>query len=157
MSQQPIIVRPADPSEFGVASEFWIAMYRELKMLDSSLAANWKERSIGYFHRRHNAGELRWFLALDGQTVVGSAGGFLLDNHQRAIGVNRRTGYVAGVYVLPGWRRRGIAREVTRAAVDWLWSIGCEAIRLHAADNARQIYERMGFTPSNEMLLVRRA
>lgn len=156
MPENPVTIRTADPREFDTASEFWVAMRRELDMPDADLAPDWKARAVAYFHRRYDAGELRWFLARDCNTVVASAAGFLLDGYPSAICTNRRVGYVAGVYVLPGWRRRGLARGITQAAVDWLWSIGCRIIRLHAADEARPIYEAMGFVASNEMIIERR-
>ena len=155
MPESSIIIRAADPGEFDIASEFWVSMRRELNMPDEDLAANWKTLSVDYFRRRHDAGELRWFLAYDGDTVVASAAGFLTDGYPSEICVNRRVGYVAGVFVKPRWRRRGLARVVTQAAVDWLWEIGCRVVRLHASNEARAIYEKMGFVPSNEMIMER--
>jgi GNAT superfamily N-acetyltransferase len=153
MEESSLTIDRADPKDFGAASEFWVAMRRELDMRDADLARDWKSLAIAYFQRRHAAGELQWFLARDCEKVVASAAGFLLDGYPSEICTNRRVGYVAGVYVLPGWRRRGLARAVTLAAVDWLWSVGCRAIRLHAADEARPIYEALGFLPTNEMIL----
>jgi hypothetical protein len=63
MLKSSIIIRGADPSEFDIASEFWVSMRRELNMPDEDLAVNWKARCVDYFRRRHDAGELRWFLA----------------------------------------------------------------------------------------------
>jgi GNAT superfamily N-acetyltransferase len=132
-------------------------MRRELHMPEEDLAPDWKTRSINYFRRRYDAGELRWFLAYDGDLVVASAAGFLIDGYPSEICIKRRVGYIAGVYVKPRWRRRGLAHAVTQAAVDWLWEIGCRVVRLHAADEARAIYQRMGFEPSNEMIMERSA
>jgi GNAT superfamily N-acetyltransferase len=155
MQTEAFEIRAATPDEFAVASEFWLAMRRELDMSDADLAADWKTRSSSYFKRRWEAGELQWFVACEHGAVVASAAGFLLDGYPSEICVNRRVGYIAGVYVLPAWRRQGLARAVTAAAVEWLWSIGCRAVRLHAADEARAIYEQLGFAPSNEMILER--
>ncbi len=155
MAQTTITIRAAQPSEFDTASEFWVAMRRELEMADSDLAPDWKKRSVEYFRRRHEADELRWFFACDGDRVVASAAGFLLDGYPSEICINRRAGYIAGVYVMPQWRRRGLARAVTQAALEWLWSAGCRFVRLHAADNARAIYLSMGFEPSNELIIER--
>lgn len=157
MTESSVTISRAHPNEFGTASEFWIAMRRELEMPDADLGRDWKALAIAYFQRRHAARELQWFLARDGDKVVASAAGFLLDGYPSEICANRRVGYVAGVYVLPGWRRRGLARAVTVATVEWLWSIGCRAIRLHAAPEARPIYEELGFAPTNEMILERPA
>jgi GNAT superfamily N-acetyltransferase len=153
MQTEPFEVRAARPDEFGVASDFWVAMRRELDMADADLGPDWKTRAIAYFQRRYEAGELRWFLAYDAGRVIASAAGVLLDGYPSDICINRRVGYIAGVYVLPDWRHRGLARAVTVAALDWLWSIGCRLVRLHAADEARAIYEALGFVPSNEMII----
>jgi GNAT superfamily N-acetyltransferase len=155
MPAKPFAVDAAHPEEFDVAADFWMAMRRELDMPDADLAPDWKTRSIEYFARRHRVGELQWFFARDGTKVIGSASGFLLDGYPSEMCVNRRVGYIAGVFVLPEYRRLGVARAVTVAALDWLWSIGCRLVRLHAAAEARPIYQRLGFTPSNEMILRR--
>ena len=150
-----IVIRAAEPSEFDIAAEFWISMRRELGMPDEDLADDWKQRSIAYFRKRYDAGELCWFFACDDTTVVASAAAFLIDGYPSEI-TRRRVGYIAGVFVNPRHRRRGLARAVTQAAVDWLWERGCRAVRLHAAQNARPIYAAMGFEASNEMILDRR-
>jgi len=150
-----ITVRVAEPAEFDTAAEFWMSMRRELGMPDEDLSADWKARSIAYFRQRHEADELRWFFAVDGPHVVASAAGFFLDGYPSQICTNRRIGYIAGVFVDEKYRRRGCARAVTQAALDWLWDQGCRAVRLHAAQNARPIYASMGFAPSNEMIITR--
>lgn len=155
MEAQAITVRAAEPSEFDVAAEFWMSMRRELRMPDDDLADDWKERSIAYFKLRHDADELRWFFAVDGSEVIASAAGFLLDGYPSQMCTKRHIGYIAGVFVDRRYRRRGCARAVTEAALDWLWDQGCRAVRLHAADNARPIYAAMGFEPSNEMIILR--
>ena len=131
-------------------------MRRELGMSDNDLARDWKARSIAYFQRRHDEDELRWFFALDGETVVASAAGFFVDGYPSYICTQKRVGYFAGVFVERSHRRQGLARAVTQAAVDWLWDAGCQVIRLHAAENARSIYAAMGFESSNEMILDHR-
>jgi GNAT superfamily N-acetyltransferase len=154
MSSNPIEIGAATPGEFEQAAECWLAMRREVGMPDAELASDWKTRSIAYFQRRHDADEFRWFVARDAGRVVGSAAGFLLENYP-TICLQRRTGYIAGVYVLPAYRQRGLGLAVTKATVAWLRTIGCGRIRLHAAERARPMYEALGFAPSNEMILER--
>ncbi len=157
MQERSIVIRSAQPGEFVQAAQFWALMRRELAMSDTDLAPDWEARAVAYFDRRYRADELRWFFAYDDSRAVASASGFLLDGYPSEMCTRRRIGYIAGVYVMPGWRRLGLAREVTRAAVEWLWEIGCRLVRLHAAHEARAIYKRMGFEPSNEMIMERPA
>ncbi len=150
-----IIVRRARPEEFDIATDFWAAMRSELAMSKDHLPADWAARALAYWSRRHEANELAWFFACDGPRIVAGATGFIDDGYPRDIATSRRVGYVAGVYVEPSYRRRGLARAVTQAAVDFLWELGCERITLHAAELARPIYESMGFAAGNEMVLYR--
>jgi ribosomal protein S18 acetylase RimI-like enzyme len=61
---------------------------------------------------------------------------------------------VLNVYVVPGWRRRGIAEALMRAALAVLAERGIHRVVLHASDEGRRLYERLGFVPTNEMRLI---
>jgi ribosomal protein S18 acetylase RimI-like enzyme len=63
---------------------------------------------------------------------------------------------VLNVYVEPAWRRRGVGEALMRAVLDALAARGIRRIVLHASDNGRRLYERLGFVPTNEMRLTRR-
>jgi ribosomal protein S18 acetylase RimI-like enzyme len=60
---------------------------------------------------------------------------------------------VLNVYVEPAWRRRGVAEALMRALLRALAERGIRRIVLHASDDGRRLYERMGFVPTNEMRL----
>jgi len=62
-------------------------------------------------------------------------------------------GFVGDVYVAPGYRRQGLASRLTHDALAWLRSTGITTVRLLATESARGMYERMGFAPSDEMVL----
>jgi hypothetical protein len=46
-----------------------------------------------------------------------------------------------------------MATQLTREAIAWLAGQGVTEVRLLAFDAARQIYVRMGFRPTDEMIL----
>ena len=58
---------------------------------------------------------------------------------------------VLNVYVEREWRRQGVAEALMRAAMDALDARGIRRIVLHASQDGRGLYERLGFVPSNEM------
>ena len=60
---------------------------------------------------------------------------------------------VLNVYVEPEWRRRGVAGALMRAVLDALGERGIRRVVLHASADGRQLYERLGFVPTNEMRL----
>jgi GNAT superfamily N-acetyltransferase len=61
---------------------------------------------------------------------------------------------VLNVYVEPSWRRRGVAGRLMRAVLDTLARRNINRIVLHASDDGRRMYERLGFQPTNEMQLI---
>ena len=63
---------------------------------------------------------------------------------------------VLNVYVEPAWRRRGVAEALMRAVLNALAVRGIRRIVLHASDDGRRLYERLGFVPTNEMRLILR-
>ena len=60
---------------------------------------------------------------------------------------------VLNVYVEPTWRRRGVAEALMRAVLATLAERKVRRIVLHASDQGRSLYERLGFVQSNEMRL----
>jgi len=60
---------------------------------------------------------------------------------------------VVNVYVQPAYRRNGLARRLMVAILDWCRAQGIERIALHASNMGRPLYESLGFTATNEMVL----
>jgi ribosomal protein S18 acetylase RimI-like enzyme len=59
-------------------------------------------------------------------------------------------GYISDLYVVPAWRRRGVARLLMEAAEQALRHRGCRRLQLHCkAGNATALatYAAMGFRP----------
>lgn len=56
-----------------------------------------------------------------------------------------RTGWIGAVGVRPNARRRGLGREMTERAIDWLHERRIETISLYATDAGRPLYEQLGF------------
>jgi GNAT superfamily N-acetyltransferase len=55
------------------------------------------------------------------------------------------TGWIGGLGVEPGSRRRGIASRLTGQVVDWLRDHGAETLLLQATGQGRRVYEQLGF------------
>ncbi|MDF1504428.1 GNAT family N-acetyltransferase [Roseisolibacter sp. H3M3-2] len=60
-------------------------------------------------------------------------------------------GLVINVYTDPAWRRRGLAERLMRALLAWAETRGLSSVILHASDDGRPLYERLGFRGTNEM------
>ena len=109
-----------------------------------------------YLERTLQDGSYRAWLAEtpDGQVVGG--GGLLVHDWPAAArepSPQMRRAYILNVYTEPGYRGRGIARQVVSAIVEWCRQEGFCSVALHASAMGRPIYEAMGFKPTNEMRL----
>jgi GNAT superfamily N-acetyltransferase len=56
--------------------------------------------------------------------------------------------------VEPHHRRKGLARNITDALIEWCKQNGFQSVALHASEFGRGLYEKLGFRPTNEMRLV---
>ena len=65
-----------------------------------------------------------------------------------------RRAWILNIYVAPGYRRRGIARAVAQALIEWCRNDGFHSVSLHASEYGRSLYEQLGFRATNEMRLI---
>ena len=65
-----------------------------------------------------------------------------------------RQGTIVNVFTEPQWRRRGIAGLLIKEIITWSKNEQIDQLVLHASNVGRSIYERLGFTESNEMRFV---
>jgi GNAT superfamily N-acetyltransferase len=64
-----------------------------------------------------------------------------------------RQGTIVNVFTEPEWRRRGIAGLLMKEIIAWSKTEKIDRLILHASDDGRPVYEKLGFKESNEMLL----
>jgi GNAT superfamily N-acetyltransferase len=65
------------------------------------------------------------------------------------------SGYVLSVATDPRYRRRGYARAVVEATLDWFESRGIQRVELHASTDAEAMYRAMGFLEPHGLALTR--
>jgi GNAT superfamily N-acetyltransferase len=98
----------------------------------------------------------RLFVAIRGAEVLAAIGVDLLVSSHRLAHVRRRI-YLHSLFVAPAARRAGLARRLTRLALDWGRGRGATQARLEMAwpnRGARALYESVGFSP-RELMLAR--
>jgi aminoglycoside 6'-N-acetyltransferase I len=64
-------------------------------------------------------------------------------------------GFVEGVYVSPGWRRRGIARQLFEAVADWARARGCRELASDALidnDASQRAHLALGFRETERVV-----
>ena len=125
----------------------FVAMgYRDEMALDT-MAAKCHNWLLG----KMNCGEyLAWLAVAPDQSIAAGTGLWLMDWPPHMIGSGKR-GNILNVYTVAEFRRRGLAGELMKTAMQWCRSNGVDVVVLHASRDARGLYEAMGFTGTNEM------
>lgn len=144
--------RQGDSSGIPVYAQFWHDMLIESNIAGSGYVPDWRERLEQHFAEQMAAGTMAWFVAEDEGHVVGTAGAFLSAGRSNIL--RDITATLAGIYVVPGHRRRGIARELTQQAIVWCKERGCVSVRLQASQAGRPLYESLGFKTFREMMTL---
>lgn len=144
------VLRLGAPRDLPVLVRYWRAMLEECDLVGSGLVPDWKGRLEEQFRFDMEAGSGIWILAEEDGSVVGTCTVF------RQMGRSQilldATAMVAGMYVLPEYRGRGIARALMEWVVDWCREQGVKTIRLNASKAGRPLYESIGFATATEMM-----
>jgi GNAT superfamily N-acetyltransferase len=152
--QSDITIREAAPTESAIILHHRRSMFRDMgegtvEELDRmvEVAGPWLARALadGSYHH---------WLALDGSGRVAGGGGVLLcpwPANPRDPCTERAV--ILNVYTELEFRRRGIARLVMLTILGWIQERGLRGVNLHASDQGRGLYEKLGFEATNEMRL----
>lgn len=123
--------------------------FRDAAVLDAVAAS-----SEPFIARGLRDGSYRGWLAENGSGHVVAGGGLVVHpwlGHPSS--PQPRRAYVLNVYTEPEYRRRGLARRLMQAIVEWCRQEGFAYVALHASDHGRALYEKLGFKATNEMRL----
>jgi GNAT superfamily N-acetyltransferase len=122
---------------------------------DHLLADDWRSLTQELYAQGYREGSCAHFGWRNGDRIVACAGVMIRDDFPHFTFKARRYGWVMDVYVLPEFRRKGIALKLTAQAVAWLRARNVLMAKLVASDAAKQagLYEKLGFKFSSEMRL----
>lgn len=155
-------VRPAAPADAPILARHRVEMFRDMERLrDEAAAVALRAASEPALRAWLASGTyLGWLATPAGSPgeVVGGAGLQLRPMLPRpgADGAGVVLGpeaYVLNVYVEKAWRRRGVAALLMDCVLAHARGAGLPLITLHASDEGRPLYARLGFAPTNEMRL----
>jgi GNAT superfamily N-acetyltransferase len=149
-------IRPATAADAGVLARHRADMFRDMGQLSDDLRDTLLEAARAYFAAAIPDGRYVAWLAEAGGEIVGGAGLQLRELLPRpAPGGSRLVrgpqGLVMNVFTEHAWRRRGVAAALLRELLRWCRASGIESVVLHASADGRPLYEKLGFTPTNEM------
>jgi GNAT superfamily N-acetyltransferase len=107
-----------------------------------------------FLERALAAGTYRgWLLTTPEGAVVAGAGVQVRELIPRLEVLQGPEALVVNVFVEPPYRRRGLARRLMVAILDWCGAAGIGRIVLHPTAAARPLYESLGFAASDELII----
>ncbi len=148
-----MLLRKATSADTPALAQAWFAMMTEGGYLSSAAPPGWAQALGAAFVEEMAAGRSVWFVVEEEGRIAATAAAFFRFSFWTEIFNEPASGLIAGVYTWPEFRRRGYARQTVEAAIAWCREKEIKSLRLRAAPNARDLYESLGFVPSDEMVL----
>jgi len=151
MAIEPFTIREATPNDFEIICAHRRAMFEDMERDTPAQIAAMDAPYRAWLADRLTSGEYRaWFVESKGRAVAG-AGLWLLDWAPSPYDQSQHRGYVLNVYTDPGFRRRGLAKQLMETIIAWCRENQIKIVVLHASDKGRALYESLGFKQTNEM------
>jgi GNAT superfamily N-acetyltransferase len=154
-------IRPASLADIDLIARHRAEMFTEMRLLPSQLRSDLVSRTLDYLGQAIPAGEyVGWMAsAVDRPDVVVAGAGvqrrrilphpLIVD--ERPSVAHGHQAIVLNVFTERSWRRRGLAAMLMHHVIDWARSSHIETLVLHASDDGRPLYEKLGFTQTSEM------
>ncbi len=147
-------IRAADIADIPVLVHHRRMMWWDMGRREET-ALEWSDISAReYFLTAIPGGSYQGFLAVNESGDVVGGGGIVISAWP---GIYRQRGprraMILNMYVEPDYRRRGIARALMETMIAWCREQEFARVGLHASDEGRPLYEKLGFKSTNEMNL----
>lgn len=151
---EEILIRPGGFGDLPHMLHHRRAMFAEIGGADEDQLDRMQEASEQYLREALPGGAYRpWMAETSSGRVVGGGGIAIVPWPGSPDFPSPRRGWILGIYTEPEFRRSGVARRIMETIIQWCRTEGFAYVSLHASLDGRQLYEKMGFRPTNEMRL----
>jgi GNAT superfamily N-acetyltransferase len=116
-----------------------------LAMGAPTLTDEWRVACEASFRRRLESAELVAFGVEEAGRLVSCGAGWLEEHLPSPGQYDGRRGHIASMSTEHEWKRRGYAREVFGALMDWFAAQGVPRVDLRATDDGKDLYASFGF------------
>lgn len=153
-----LVIRLGTPEDADVLARHRCEMFREMGVLGPEGYEQLHPASAAYFKKAIAEGSYLAWVGIVGEAVI-AGGGMLLNVIPPRPGPDGRMlrlgpqGLIINVFVEQEWRRQGIAERLMRHMIEHARGSGVATLVLHASNQGRPLYERLGFKPTTEMRL----
>jgi ribosomal protein S18 acetylase RimI-like enzyme len=152
--ESPFRVRPGTPADIPVIARHRIGMMLEMGLATPDQCAQYEPEFRVFVAKEISLGNFRSFIAeTDSGKVVSGGAAYIVPWPGNPSDRLQKRVFLLNVYTDPEFRRRGLARAVVTATLDWCRTQGFHSVRLLASDAGRPLYQSLGFYSTNEMKL----
>jgi GNAT superfamily N-acetyltransferase len=148
-----VTIREANTADAQVVADLREAMFLDIGWIEGT-REDVVAATVTYFERTIADGTYIGFIAEDEGVPVGTAGAVIILVPPYGEDLEGRIPRVQNVYVLPEYRRQGIARDLFARLLDRLRAEGLRRVSLMATDPGRPLYEEFGFEDVPEMSIL---
>lgn len=132
-----------------------VAMFADAGSAPEAILAQMARRFEPWVRRMIGEDKYAGWISSDGNRPIASAGLLILDWAPHFLDpAGEQRGYILNVFVEPEYRGHGLATMLTKECMDEAQRRGIAVVALHASKKGQPVYEKLGFTVSNEMLWV---
>ena len=151
---QKVKIRRAELRDVAVLIRHRRMMWHELGRRDEAALDLMEKAASEYFETAVADGSYLGFLAEDGSGVVTGGGGIVVSPWPGILGQKQpRRAMILNLYVERPHRRKGVARALMETMIAWSRENEFAYVSLHASEQGRGLYEKLGFRPTDEMRL----
>jgi ribosomal protein S18 acetylase RimI-like enzyme len=148
-----ISIRIAVPADLPEILRQRRRMYEDMNYKDTKALDSMVSMCTPFLAEALSSGSFRSWLGLMNGNVAGGGAVLLSPWPCHPYDSTCRRATILNVYTYPEYRRKGVARALMQAMLDWCKTEGFTAVFLHASDDGRPLYESLGFKFNNEMRL----
>jgi GNAT superfamily N-acetyltransferase len=146
-------LHPAALSDIDTILAHRREMFREMGGHYAENLEAFEQASRKYFEQALQDGSYYGLLCHTGASIVAGGGVVIAPWPGSPLNFSPRRAWILNVYVDPAHRRQGLARKIVEALLDWCRANGFQSVALHASEDGRSLYEKLGFHATNEMRL----
>ncbi|SHM45246.1 GNAT family N-acetyltransferase [Gracilibacillus kekensis] len=131
-----------------------LEMFKAAEM-EHKLHDDFVEKAEKTYQELYHTGKAKHFLLEKDDEIIACAGAFIKEDIPYCFYKDPQYGFIGDVFVETTYRRNGYGRLLTNCAIDWLLKMEIKTIRLLASENAKKLYQELGFQGTDEMVLYR--
>lgn len=148
-------IRVATPQDDSLIARHFYQLWLDNDVAPSSIRPNWQEATLEFIDRARQDLNYRAFLGeVEGRAIASVSCQLFAGLYPNVLAEDyRKYGYIWSVFVEQPYRKQGIGTQLVQAAIDYLQSLDCTKIILHATPIGKPVYEGLGFIAANEMSL----